>query len=159
MPASGKSTLGVMAAKALGWNFIDTDVFIQAHEGQRLKEIIETQGVEVFRALETQYVHELNVTNFVVATGGSVVFGAEAMHHLQEQGHIVWLQVSLGELQRRIDDLKERGVIHLPGQTLAGILKEREALYRKYAQTTIACDGKSSEELIEELVRALTVEL
>lgn len=155
MPASGKSTLGVMTAKALGWDFIDTDVFIQAHEGQRLKEIIETQGLEAFRTLETRYVCELSVTNFVIATGGSVVFGAAAMHHLQEQGHVVWLQVSLRKLQRRIGDLKERGVIHLPGQTLASILKEREALYRKYAQTIIACAGKSSEELIEELVKCV----
>lgn len=152
MPASGKSTLGVMTAKALGWDFLDTDVFIQTRERRTLKAIIRQEGVEAFRALETDYVCQLNPTRCVVATGGSVVFGAAAMDHLRHIGRVVWLKVALSELQRRIGNLTERGVLHRPGQTLGDILQERETLYRKYAHTVIECGGHTPEQLVAALV-------
>ena len=152
MPASGKSTLGVMLAKALGWDYLDTDVFIQAHEGYTLREIIRTRGTKAFRALETRTVCKLDLSHFVIATGGSVVFGPLAMEHLQQQGLVVWLRVGLDALARRIGDLERRGVLHRPGQTLGDILAEREALYEKYAQVQVRCDGKSPERIVTELV-------
>lgn len=153
MPASGKSTLGVLAAKALCWDFLDTDVLIQARQGRTLQHIIANDGVAAFRALESRTICGLDVERCVIAPGGSVVFEAASMSHLHQLGLIVWLQVSLPELARRIGNLSERGVIHHPGQTLADILAEREPLYRRYAQRTVACDGKSHEQLVRELVR------
>jgi len=152
MPASGKSTLGVILAKALGLDFMDTDVFIQAREGRTLREIIRTRGTAAFRKLETRYVCGLDLSGFVVATGGSVVFGHEAMQHLQRLGCVVWLKVGLEALRVRIGDLERRGVLHEPGQTLADILAEREALYAQYAQVTLPCDGKTPEHIVAELV-------
>ncbi len=159
MPASGKSTLGVMTAKALGWDFLDTDVFIQTREGRTLKAIIHSEGIEVFRALESNYVCQLNPTHCVVATGGSVVFGARAMAYLQQLGRVVWLKVDLNELQRRIGNLTERGVLHHSGQTLGDILQEREVLYRKYAHTVIECAGQTSEQLVDVLVHCVCPEI
>jgi len=156
MPASGKSTLGVMTAKALGWDFIDTDVYIQTQEQQKLHEIIETQGTETFRQLESHHVRQLNVHHCVIATGGSVVFGAEAMEHLTQLGHTIWLKVDLNELNHRIGDIVERGVIHQPGQTLTDILNEREIFYHQYAQTTIDCTNRTPEQLVRDLIRAVS---
>ena len=158
MPASGKSTLGVMTAKALGWDFLDTDVFIQSREGRTLKTIIRDEGVEAFGALESNYVCQLHPAHCVVATGGSVVFGARAMAHLQRLGRVVWLKVGLNELQRRIDSLTERGVLHQPGQTLDDILKQREVLYRKYAHTVVECAEKTPQQLVAELVGCVRFE-
>ena len=155
MPASGKSTLGVLTAKALGWDFLDTDVLIQAREGRTLKDIIANDGVPTFRALESRTICGLDVSHCVVAPGGSVVFEPQSMSRLQQLGLIVWLHVSLSELARRIGNLAERGVIHRTEQTLADILAEREPLYRRYAQRTVVCDGKSHEQLVDELVRSV----
>lgn len=152
MPACGKSTLGVMTAKALGWNFLDTDVFIQHSESRTLKHIIANDGLKKFRDLENKYVCGLNLDHCVIATGGSVVFGPEAMAHLNTIGHVVWLNVSLETLQRRIGDIVECGVLHQPGQTLADIFQEREHLYRQYADTILDCDGKSADALVRDLV-------
>lgn len=153
MPTSGKSTLGVLAAKALGWDFLDTDVLIQAREGRTLKDIIANDGVPIFRALESRTICGLDVSQCVIAPGGSVVFEPQSMRRLQQLGLIVWLKVDLAELSRRIGNLAQRGVIHRPGQTLADILAEREPLYRRYAQRTLLCNGKSHEQLVDELVR------
>ncbi len=156
MPASGKSTLGVMTAKALGWDFLDTDVYIQTQEQRKLHEIIESEGINAFRDLENHHVCQLNSHHTVIATGGSVVFSAEAMQHLGKIGHIVWLKVDLDELNHRIGDIVERGVIHQPGQTLSDIFTEREALYRQYAQTTIDCTNQTPEQLVRDLIRAVS---
>lgn len=155
MPASGKSTLGVLAAKALGWDFLDTDVLIQSREARTLKDVIANDGVPAFRALESRTICGLDVERCVISPGGSVVFEPDSMSHLQQLGLVAWLHVGLQELSRRIGNLAERGVIHRPGQTLADILAEREPLYRRYAQRTVACDGKSHEQLVDELVRCV----
>jgi len=152
MPASGKSTLGVMAAKALGWNFLDTDVLIQHQQGRTLKHIIETDGPQAFRTLENHCVTQLDLSHHVIATGGSVVFGAEAMAHFGRLGLIVWLKLGVAALEQRIGDLVARGVLHQPGQTLTDIYNERRPLYERYAHAVLACDGKPAEALVQELV-------
>lgn len=151
MPASGKSTLGVMAAKALGWDFLDTDVHIQVQQGCTLQALIAQRGAEAFGALEADCVCNLALRRCVVATGGSVVFSARAMAHLQGLGRVVWLQVGLEELHRRIGDLDARGVLRRPGQTLEAIFAERQPLYRRFAHATLACDGRAPEALVAAL--------
>ena len=155
MPACGKSTLGVMAAKALGWDFLDTDVHVQVRERATLQALIEARGVAAFKALEAEHVRALTLDRTVVATGGSVVFSAAAMAHLRALGRVVWLQVGLDELARRVGDLAARGVLHRPGQTLGDILLEREPLYRRFAHAAVRCDGRAPEAVVAELAAAV----
>ncbi len=152
MPASGKSTLGVLAAKALGWDFIDTDVLIQVGERKRLSQLIGEAGASGFRALEDRYVRTLAVDQTVIATGGSAVYSPKAMAHLDRLGAIVWLRVGLAELEARIGDLAARGVLHAPGQTLADLHDERAPLYARYAERTVDCDGQNAEAIVRALV-------
>jgi len=152
MPASGKSTLGVLAAKALGWDFIDTDVLIQVGERKRLSQLIAEGGASGFCALEARYVRTLALERTVVATGGSVVYNPKAMAHVRELGTVVWLRVGLAALEPRIGDLNARGVLHAPGQTLADLHAEREPLYARYAERVVDCEGKSADGIVAALV-------
>ena len=126
MPACGKSTLGVLLAKALNYRFIDSDLVIQEKTGHLLSELIRDHGID-----------GLNVDHTIVATGGSVIYGADAMRHFKEIGTIVYLKVSYEECQRRIGDLDARGVVHRPDQTLKDLYQERTRLYEKYQDITI----------------------
>jgi shikimate kinase len=137
MPGVGKSTVGVILAKVLGMSFIDSDLVIQEKTGKRLKEIISEQGIDGFNAVENQVNSELLVENSVIATGGSAVYGKEAMQHFQEIGTIVYLAIDYGDLIGRLGDLDERGVVHREGQTLQDIYEERVVLYEKYADITV----------------------
>jgi shikimate kinase len=137
MPGVGKSTVGVILAKVLGMSFIDSDLVIQEKTGKRLKEIISEQGIDGFNAVENQVNSELLVENSVIATGGSAVYGKEAMQHFQEIGTIVYLSIDYGDLIGRLGDLDERGVVHREGQTLQDIYEERVVLYEKYADITV----------------------
>ena len=154
MPSSGKSTLGVLLAKTLSMSFIDTDLLIQVEEGRRLCEIQNQIGMAAFRLLEGTIVKKIDCENSVIATGGSVVYGAEAMAHLRNIGKIVFLDLPLDEIEARIGDPVTRGVVMQPGMTIADLYKERRPLYEQYADQTLFCGGKSHDELLGELVRA-----
>jgi shikimate kinase len=153
MPGVGKSTLGVLLAKATGLDFVDTDVRIQAREGRPLQQIIDTDGRAAFRAIEEQAVLELSCGNTVISTGGSVVYSARAMGHLRSLGHIVHLHLPLPLLRNRLRDFGARGVVMVPGQTLEDLFAERAPLYQRYADVTIDCSGKTHEEAVAAIVR------
>lgn len=159
MPGVGKSTLGVMLAKWLSRQFIDTDVFIQAHEGHRLQTIIDESGLDVFRAVEERYVCMLDVEAHVVATGGSVVYSEAAMSHLREDGYIVHLYLPFDELESRLTDLDTRGVVRAPGQSMQQLFDERIPLYRRHADLEIPCTGADHEQLVQSVMAALPGEL
>ena len=110
MPGAGKSTLGVLLAKALGKAFVDTDIVIQQNEGMKLYEIIERYGLEEFLRIEERNILELKITNSIIATGGSVVYGNEAMEHLKRNGLIVYLKLDYEEIERRLKDITTRGL-------------------------------------------------
>ena len=135
MPGSGKSTIGVVLAKILGFRFLDSDLLIQEREGQLLHEIIAQRGLEEFNQVENQVNAAITTDQTVIATGGSVVYGREAMEHLKSIGIIVYLQLSCESLKERLGDLEERGVSMKEGQTL-------EELYEKYAELTVDCENK-----------------
>ncbi|MBQ1750096.1 MAG: shikimate kinase [Lachnospiraceae bacterium] len=137
MPACGKSTLGVLLAKALNYRFLDSDLVIQEQTGKLLKELIQEHGIEGFNQIENDVNAMINVDHTIVATGGSAVYGADAMKHFKEIGSVVYLKVSYKEVSRRLGDLDERGVVHRPDQTLRDLYNERTALYEKYADITI----------------------
>ncbi|MBQ8803384.1 MAG: shikimate kinase [Tyzzerella sp.] len=152
MPASGKSTIGVVVAKRLGYDFVDTDLLIQKQEKKLLKEIIAEVGNEGFLAIENQVNRDLNVENAVISPGGSVVYCEEAMQHFKEIGSVVYLQTSFEQINKRISNAKNRGVVLKEGQTLRDLYEERVKLFEKYADYTVSEEGCSLEETIDKVL-------
>ena len=148
MPASGKSTVGVILAKTLGYDFVDTDILIQNREKARLDEIISDKGIEAFLKIECDVCCDLNVSSTVIATGGSVVYEEKAMNHLKLLGTIIYLKVDVDVLGARLSDMRRRGVALKEGQTLEDLFQERRALYEKYADVIIDESAMSLEETV-----------
>ncbi len=155
MPGAGKSTLGVLLAKALSLPFLDTDISIQTLEKKPLKEIIEGQGIEGFKQVEENHILSLQCRGHVIATGGSAVYSKKAMRYLQRTGVILFLDLSLDRLTRRIRDMDARGIVRGPGQDLVFLFEERQPLYENYADFRVSCDGKGHEQIIREIVALL----
>ncbi|MDD2647368.1 MAG: shikimate kinase [Eubacteriales bacterium] len=135
MPGSGKSTLGVVLAKMLGMDFIDTDLLIQRQTGKRLQEIVNESGVDRLIDCEEQAILGLEIENTLVATGGSVVYREKGMAHLKQLGRLVYLRVPYHDIEHHILNISTRGIAIRPGQTLFDLYKERTPLYEKYADT------------------------
>jgi len=152
MPASGKSTVGVVIAKRLGYDFIDTDLLIQKQENRLLKEIIADVGNEGFLAIENQVNREVEAERAVISPGGSVIYCKEAMEHFKEIGTVVYLQVSFETINRRISNAKNRGVVLKEGQTLRDLYEERTKLFEKYADYIVSEEGLSLEETIDKVL-------
>ena len=140
MPGCGKSTIGVLLAKMIGYDFIDTDILIQQQENKKLYKIIEENGLEYFKKVENEVNANLNLNNTVIATGGSVIYGKEAMEHLKKIGTIVYLKVSKEELKNRLGNFETRGVAIEKGKTFEDLYFERIPLYEKYADVTISSE-------------------
>ena len=155
MPGCGKSTVGVVLAKTLGYAFIDSDLLIQAAEKRLLSEIIEQEGPEAFNAIEERVNASIRADRAVIATGGSVVYGPGAMEHLRDIGTVVYLKLPLSEVAERLGDLTRRGVSLRPGQTLADLYAERTPLYEKYADITIEESSMGIRRVIEAIRAAL----
>lgn len=151
MPGSGKSTVGVLLAKRLGYSFVDVDLVIQEKEGKLLKEIIEEQGEDGFLEVEERVNAELEVTRTVIAPGGSVIYGRKAMEHLKSIGTVVYLKINCEELTRRLGNLKDRGVVLREGMTLKDLLEERIPYYERYADVTLDETGMESGDVVDKL--------
>ena len=150
MPSCGKSTLGVLLAKKLGYKFLDSDLLIQEREGRLLHEIIAEEGNEGFLKIENDVNREINEKKAIIATGGSVVYCDEAMEHLKTIGKVVYLRIPFEEMCRRLGDFSHRGVILRRGSTLGDMYAERAPLYEKYADVTVdVCNAQLSESLDE----------
>ena len=152
MPGSGKSTCGVLAAKALLKNFFDTDLLLQNLEGKRLQSIINENGIEYFNKAEERAILSLDTQGTVVATGGSVVYSEKAMAHLRSLGKIIYLRLSYDEMEGRIKNITTRGIVLKNGETLLDMYNERTVLYEKYADEILNCDGMTVEETVESIV-------
>ena len=155
MPGVGKSTIGVLLAKQLGYSFLDTDIFIQAAASKTLQELIQKHGIAGFCNLEEDYILSISIQAHVIATGGSVVYGEGAMKHLKADGGVIHLNLSLGELKKRLDDLDARGVAIAPGQDLAGLYGERHPLYLKYADHTVETGMLTADQVVGKIFRLL----
>lgn len=151
MPGVGKSTVGVVLAKKLGYNFLDSDLLIQEKYKKLLHEIIEERGIEGFWQVENEVNASIKTDNTVIATGGSVIYGKDAMEHLSQLGTIVYLKLSCEELAVRLGDLNDRGVTLKEGQDLKGLYAERIPYYEKYAELTIDCEDKMIRDIVEEI--------
>lgn len=157
MPGVGKSTIGVILAKQLGYAFVDSDLLIQEQEKRLLRDIIEQEGVDGFIEIENQVNASLRAERSVIATGGSVVYGQEAMEHLGEIGTVVYLQLSYPELKKRLGNLKGRGVVLRDGQTLKDIYEERTALYERYADLVICEENLDIEETLQKIIEEIRI--
>ncbi|MCI8743358.1 MAG: shikimate kinase [Lachnospiraceae bacterium] len=151
MPASGKSTVGVLLAKRLGFSFVDVDIVIQEKTGRLLKEIIAQEGTEGFLRIEDRINQELDVRRSVIAPGGSVIYGEQAMAHLKEISTVVYLRLSYQSVRRRLGNLKDRGVALKDGMTLRDLYNERIPLYERYADITVDETGKTPGQTVDEL--------
>jgi shikimate kinase len=155
MPGSGKSTVGIILAKLTGRDFVDTDVLIQAMQGRALQDIVDRDGYVALHAIEGKILLSLDCRNQVIATGGSAVYCHAAMTHLKSGGIVVFLDVNLQTLEKRIHDYETRGLAKRPGQSVADLFAERSALYRQYADITIDCVELSHEEVCAKIIEKL----
>ena len=155
MPGVGKSTVGVILAKVLGYQFLDADLVIQQQEGKLLREIIEEVGTEGFIEVENRVNASIEAKRTIIATGGSVVYGKEAMEHLSNIGIVVYLKVPFKTLEKRLADIKGRGVVLKEGQDLLGLLEERTPLYEKYADIMIDEVDLTVEQTVDKLIENL----
>ena len=155
MPGVGKSTIGVVLAKHMGYGFLDSDLVIQEKEGKLLHEIIKEKGIDGFLNLENEINASIEVERTVIATGGSAVYGEQAMEHFASTGTVIYLSLPYDELEERLGDLSKRGVVLKPGQTLGELMEERKALYEKYGEIVIDCSGKQIREIVAEIAEKL----
>lgn len=155
MPGVGKSTIGVVLAKVLGYQFLDSDLLIQKQEGRKLHQIISQEGNEGFRIIENRVNASIQAEETVIATGGSVIYCPEAMEHLKSIGTVVYLKLSLEPLSKRLGNLKGRGVLLKEGQTLEDLYRERTPLYEKYADLVIDEEGKDLEGCLQAVLEKL----
>ncbi len=156
MPASGKSTIGVLLAKEIGFNFVDMDIVIQTKEEKTLSEIIAERGMHGFLKIEEKYLVLANYFRFVVATGGSAVYSEKGIKQLGRQSKIIYLQLSLKHLEERLLSLDARGVVREPGQDVKELFNERQPLYEKYADITIKCDSLTPDQIVSKLIKVLS---
>lgn len=157
MPASGKSTVGVILAKIIGYRFLDSDLLIQEQEGKKLHQIISEKGIDGFLAVEERANAGIAAEHTVISTGGSVVYGSDAMEHFKKIGTVVYLQVGYEELMHRLHDIQQRGVVVRQGQTMQDLYRERTALYEKYADVTIHEERATPEQVIAEIIATLNL--
>lgn len=156
MPGSGKSTVGVLLAKVLGYDFVDTDLVIQLREGRTLEKILHDEGIDAFLDIEGAVCASLEAERTVIATGGSVIYREEAMRHLRERGLVVYLQVDLDVLIARLSDLVERGVALREGQTLSDLYAERIVQYEHWAELTVQEEDMTLEETLAAAAKAIS---
>lgn len=155
MPGVGKSTAGVILAKVMGYQFVDVDLLIQQQENRLLKDIIAQDGIDGFLNIENKINASLDVSNSVISTGGSVIYGEEAMKHLREIGTVVYLELPYRTLSRRLKNIEGRGVVLKPGQTLKTLNDERVPLYEKYAHITIDESGLNVEKTVLRIIEEI----
>jgi shikimate kinase len=155
MPSAGKSTVGIIIAKILGMSFLDTDVLLQTQKGRLLQDILNKDGIEVFLNIEESTVLSLKCQNTVIATGGSVIYSEKAMKHLKKDSLVIYLHIDMKTVAQRLRNLKTRGVVLNPGQTLEDIYNERLPYYMKYADIVIDSSDYSIDETIDAIHKQL----
>lgn len=155
MPACGKSVTGVILAKSLKMNFIDADLLIQQRAGKSLQDIINADGIEIFKSIEEDVLNAINVKNTVIATGGSAVYYDSAMRHLKENGVVVYIEASLATIKKRLKNIRTRGVAMEKGQTIDSLYEMRVPLYEKYADCTVRSHRYRAENTVEDIISGL----
>ncbi len=154
-PGSGKSTVGVLLAKRLGIEFVDTDLLIQTKENATLADIIARNNHHYLRAVEEHVLTSMSIGRSVISTGGSVVYSDKIMSRLAQQTRIVYLQAQYATVDYRISLAPDRGIASAKQQALADIYAERIPLYERWAELTVTVDGADPETIAGQIVAAL----
>lgn len=157
MPGCGKSTVGVLLAKTMLMDFVDTDLLIQSRYGKSLCELIDQYGLEGFKQIEDRVLSEFDGQHSVVATGGSAVYGEAAMHNLKQNAVTVYLKLSTEDINRRINNITTRGIAMPAGCTIEQLYEERAPLYERYADITVDCAGLSAEECVQRIKEEISL--
>ena len=152
MPGSGKSTVGIILAKLLSYQFVDTDLLIQTAQKCSLQEIVDKDGHVALRKVEEKILLNIDTRNHVIATGGSAVYSNHAMAHLASNGIVVFLDIDLASLEMRVHNFETRGLAKRPDQSLADLFAEREPLYKKFADVTVSCSALTQEEVCAKII-------
>ncbi|MDF2803930.1 MAG: hypothetical protein K0S61_3833 [Anaerocolumna sp.] len=152
MPSAGKSTIGIILAKVIGYSFIDSDVLIQEQEKKLLKDIIEEKGIDGFLAIENDINRNIKASHTVIATGGSVIYGTEAMNHFREEDIVIYIKLGYETISNRLGNIRQRGVVLKNGHSLLDLYNERCPLYERYAHIIIDAENLNPEELMEQIV-------
>lgn len=155
MPGAGKSTIGVLLAKRIAYEFIDSDLNIQIKTGETLQETMDRDGYLRLREIEEEVLCELDVTKSVISTGGSAVYGDKAMEHLKANGLVVFIRASLDELKKRVHNYENRGIARRPDQSFQELFDERDFLYNKYADIAVDSVRGEQDSMVEEIVESL----
>ena len=155
MPGCGKSTVGVVLAKSLGYRFMDVDLVIQETEGRLLSEILDEEGFDGFLEVEEKACLGINTEKTVIATVGSAIYGEKGMTHLKEIGTVVYIRLGYDEIEHRLGDLHKRGVAMKNGMSLRDLYEERVPLYDRYADIICDGEGKLLREIVTEMVTSI----
>lgn len=156
MPGCGKSTLGVVLARKLGYGYLDTDSFISQREKSTLQDIIDKRGLNYFLDIESSVGSEIVCDRVIIATGGSMIMSEKAMDNLKSLGKVIYINVPIYELKRRLGNFSDRGIAMKNGETLEDILKKRTPYYNKYADLVVDYkDGNSLEETVNDIIEHL----
>lgn len=155
MPGAGKSTIGVLLAKKIAFDFIDSDISIQHKTGETLQETMDRDGYLRLREIEEEVLCEMDVDNAVISTGGSAVYGEKAMEHLKNDGIVVFIEASLQELKRRVHNYEERGIARRPDQSFQNLFDERALLYKKYCDIKVHSVKGNQDNMVDEIVEAI----
>lgn len=155
MPGVGKSTIGVILAKIIGYEFVDSDIVIQKKEGKLLREIIADVGSLGFLKIENRVHTEMELTNSIISPGGSICYCSQALEHLRDISTVVYLKLDYPQLKHRLGNLTARGVVLKTGQSLYDLYEERTPLYERYAHVVIDETNLSVEETIKAVMEAL----
>lgn len=153
MPGAGKSTIGVLLAKETGSAFIDTDLLLQQKHHKLLQAVVDELGFQGFIEEEGRTICTVSPEHAVIATGGSAIYYEPAMKHLSEISEVIYLRLSLDEIDSRINNRATRGIALKEGQTLASLYEERVPLYEKYAHRTVDCDGRNPEQVLQAILQ------
>lgn len=156
MPGAGKSTIGVLLAKRLGLDFLDTDLAIQTQEGRTLQDIVDAEGSAALRVIEERVLSSLTLNRCVIATGGSAVYSDPAMARLKGSGLVVNLLCPLAVIEQRVSNQDTRGLVRAPGQTLADLYRERVPLYARYADITVDMNDDRPDQVVEKVIQAIS---
>lgn len=155
MPGSGKSTVGIILAKMISKNFLDTDVLIQTRKKRTLQNIVDVDGPMVLRQIEEDVLVSIDCTSHVIATGGSAAYSQAAMSHLKKEGVVIFLNADLATLRKRIRNFDSRGLAKRPDQSFSDLFNERFVLYSKYADVTVESTGFTQEEVCLNIIESL----
>ena len=151
MAGAGKSTVGPLLAQALQISFVDTDDLIAASRKASLQQVLDSLGQAEFQALEEEVLLSINLRDHVIATGGSVIYSRAGMEHLRQIAAIIWLDVELAVLEKRVNNLDSRGLVNPDGMSFAELYQQRQGLYRQFADLRINCTGHTPREIVEKI--------